>query len=274
VLRPALHLAVVGIALLWMTPTAGLLVSSFRDGAAVAGSGWWTAFLTPLEFTMENYHEVLTRNRMGAGLLNSLAIAVPGTIMPILVSALAAYAFAWMRFPGRRALFAAVVALMVVPVQMTLIPVLRLLAHAGLVGTFTAVWMAHTAYGLPFAVFLLHNFFRSLPRELLESAWVEGGSHLTVFFRIVLPLSVPGVASLAIFQFLWVWNDLLVALVILQDPAKAPLTMAITSLVSSYGTQWQLLTAAAFISMVLPLIIFFTLQRYFVRGILSGAVKG
>jgi len=272
--RLPLHLIIVGIALLWMTPAFGLLTSSFRDAAAVANSGWWTAFQTPFNFTLENYQDVLSQNRMGVSFINSLIISIPGTVIPILVASYAAFAFAWMRFRGRDALFIFVVALLVVPVQMTLIPVLRLLTDIKLVGTFPAIWLAHTAYGLPFAIFLLRNFFGALPRELLESAYLDGASNFRVFFRLVLPLSVPALASLAIFQFLWVWNDLLVALVILQDPSKVPMTVTITNLVSSYGTQWQLLTSAAFISMMLPLVIFFVLQRYFVQGILTGAVKG
>jgi len=272
--RFPLHFFLVGIALLWMTPAFGLLTSSLRDAAAVANSGWWTAFQPPFEFTLENYQQVITQSRMGAGFINSLIIAIPGTVIPILVAAFAAFAFAWMRFPGRDILFILVVALLVVPVQMTLIPVLRLLTDLKIAGTFPAIWLAHTAYGLPFAIFLLRNFFVALPRELLESAYLDGASNMRVFFRLVLPLSVPALASLAIFQFLWVWNDLLVALVILQDPGKAPMTVTITNLVSSYGAQWQLLTSAAFISMILPLVIFFALQRYFVQGILTGAVKG
>ncbi len=272
--RFPLHFFLVGIALLWMTPAFGLLTSSLRDAAAVANSGWWTAFQPPFEFTLENYQQVITQSRMGAGFINSLIIAIPGTVIPILVAAFAAFAFAWMRFPGRDILFILVVALLIVPVQMTLIPVLRLLTDLKIAGTFPAIWLAHTAYGLPFAIFLLRNFFVALPRELLESAYLDGASNMRVFFRLVLPLSVPALASLAIFQFLWVWNDLLVALVILQDPGKAPMTVTITNLVSSYGAQWQLLTSAAFISMILPLVIFFALQRYFVQGILTGAVKG
>jgi alpha-glucoside transport system permease protein len=272
--RIPLHVVIVVVGLLWMTPAFGLLVSSFRDSQAVASSGWWTAFQLPFQFTLENYADVITQNRMGASFLNSLIISIPGTVVPILLAGWAAFAFAWMKFRGRDVLFIFVVALLVVPVQMTLIPVLRLLTGLHLAGSFPGIWLAHTAYGLPFAIFLLRNFFGSLPRELLESAYLDGASNMRVFFRLVLPLSVPALASLAIFQFLWVWNDLLVALVILQDPAKTPMTVAITNLVSSFGTQWQLLTSAAFISMILPLVIFFALQRYFVQGILAGAVKG
>ena len=272
--RFPLHIIIIVIALLWMTPAFGLLVSSFRPSTEIASTGWWTAFETPFKFTLDNYSSVLSQNGMGRSFLNSLIISVPGTVIPILVAGFAAFAFAWMKFRGRDIIFMFVVALLVVPVQMTLIPVLRLLANTHLVGTFPGIWIAHTAYGLPFAIFLLRNFFADLPKELLESAYLDGASNMRVFFRLILPLSVPALASLAIFQFLWVWNDLLVALVYLQDPSKAPMTVTINNLVSSFGTQWQLLTAAAFISMVLPLVIFIALQRYFVEGITAGAVKG
>jgi alpha-glucoside transport system permease protein len=272
--RWPLHVVLIVTALLWMTPTVGLLVSSFRPATDVASSGWWTAFQTPFEFTLDNYSDVLSQNRMGQSFLNSLIITIPGTVIPIMVAAFAAYAFAWMRFPGRNALFIFVVALLVVPVQMTLIPVLRLLTDLNLAGTFPAIWLAHTGYGLPFAIFLLRNFFGALPKELMESARLDGASNMRIFFKLVLPLSVPAIASLAIFQFLWVWNDLLVALIYLQNPELAPMTLTINNLVSSFGTEWQLLTAAAFISMALPLVVFFALQRYFVEGILAGSVKG
>jgi alpha-glucoside transport system permease protein len=272
--RFPLHILIIVIALLWMTPAFGLLVSSFRPSADIAGSGWWTAFETPSKFTLDNYSTVLSQNGMWRSFLNSLIISIPGTALPTLVAGFAAFAFAWMKFRGRDIIFMSVVALLVVPVQMTLIPVLRFFTDIHLVGTFPAIWIAHTAYGLPFAIFLLRNFFAELPKELLESAYLDGASHLRVFFRLILPLSVPALASLAIFQFLWVWNDLLVALVYLQDPSKAPMTVTINNLVSSFGTQWQLLTAAAFISMMLPLVIFIALQRYFVEGITAGAIKG
>ncbi len=273
--RGPLHVVIIAICLLWMVPTVGLLVSSFRDKADIASTGWWTAFQHPFEFTIQNYTDVLSKNNMADSFFNSLIIAVPATVLPILVAALAAYAFAWMKFPGRDALFMLTVGLLVVPLQMTLIPVLRLLTDLNLSGTFPAVWLAHTAYGLPFAVFLLRNFFGALPRDLFESAHIDGASHLVVFFRIVLPLSVPAIAALAIFQFMWVWNDLLVALVYLGgSPDVAPMTVTISNLVSSFGSDWQLLTSAAFISMMLPLVVFFALQRYFVQGILAGSVKG
>ena len=288
--RGPLHIAIIGVALLWMIPTAGLLVSSFRDKRDIgcAGcSGWWKAFQHPFDFTVQNYREALDQNAMAESFVSSLAIAVPATVIVIMVAALAAFAFAWLRFPGRDILFFVVVGLLVVPLQMTLIPVLRLFTHLSLNGTYLGIWLAHTAYGLPFAVFLLRNFFGALPRDLFESAYLDGASNLRVFTRIVLPLSVPALASLAIFQFMWVWNDLLVALVFLGNnpswvpgadlplsPGSGPMTLTISNLVSSFGTDWQLLTAAAFISMMLPLVVFFALQRYFVEGILAGSVKG
>jgi alpha-glucoside transport system permease protein len=281
-----LHAVLLGMIVVWSVPTVALLVSSFRDPTDIVGSGWWNALRT-WNFTLENYDTVLGRRGMGDAFVNSVIITVPSTIIVILIAAFAAYAFAWMDFPGRNALFLVVVAMLVVPLQMTLIPVLRLytqitietevpLIGGRLFGTssFAGIWLAHAAYGLPFAVFLLRNFFGGLPRDLFESAYLDGASELRVFFRIVLPLSAPALAALAIFQFLWTWNDLLVALVLLGDPDMFPMTVRIQNLVSSFGTNYQVLTAAAFVSMALPLVIFFALQRYFVEGILAGAVKG
>ncbi len=297
--RGILHFSLISLMVLWSIPTIVLLLSSFRDPSDIASSGWWNVFANPFDFTIENYKKVLDARGMWQSFLNSLVITIPATLLTILVAAFAAYAFAWMRFPGRTALFLLVVALLVVPLQMTLIPVLRLYGDltpgaelpsfdlpvlGGTIGggklfgkeSFVGLWVAHTAYGLPFAIFLLRNFFGALPRDLFESAYLDGASDLTVFFRIVLPLSGPAIAALAIFQFLWVWQDLLVALVLLglNDPDLHPMMLTITNLVGQFGTDYQLLTAASFISMIVPLGIFFALQRYFVQGILAGSVKG
>ena len=272
------HIILIGITFLWTLPSVGLLISSFRPQNDVFATGWWTVFQHPFDFTqyqLDNYIRVLTTEGMARAFLNSLSIAIPSTVIPIAVAAFAAYAFAWMDFPGRQVLFVIVVGLLVVPLQMTLIPLLRVYNKLGLAGTFLGIWLAHTGYGLPFAVYLLRNFIGSLPRDLFESAYLDGASHLTAFFRLALPLSVPAIASLAIFQFLWVWNDLLVALIYLGGTQDvAPLTIKLSGLVQSMGQDWQLLTAAAFVSMALPLVVFFALQRYFVRGILAGSVKG
>ena len=275
--RTPLHVAIVGICLIWTIPTVALFVSSFRPERATAETGWWTAFQLPFEFTVANYGEVLTARNMGTSFINSLFVAIPSTVIPIMVAAFAAYAFAWMNFPGRQVLFVIVVGLLVIPLQSTLIPLLQLLGPQGLgiVGTFPAIWLAHTGYGLPFSIYLLRNFFGQLPREMFESAYIDGASPVTAFFRLALPTSVPAIASLAIFQFMWTWNDLLVGLIFLGGNKRvAPMTVTIANLVQSLGQGWQLLAPAAFISMMLPLLIFFGLQRYFVRGILGGSVKG
>ncbi len=242
-----------------------------------------TVFQTPMDFTratVENYETVLTNPNydMGGAFRNSLLITIPATALPILVAASAAYAFSWMKFPGRQWLFVFLVGLLVVPLQMTFIPVLRMFNTLGITNNpnfpFLSIWIAHTGYGLPYAIYLLRNFMGSLPREIFESAFLDGCSHFTAFTRLALPLSVPALASLAIFQFLWVWNDLLVALIYVGGGRYAPLTYALSGLVNSLGQDWHLLTAGAFISMFLPLVVFLALQRYFVRGILAGSVKG
>jgi alpha-glucoside transport system permease protein len=266
---------VVVIAVVWSVPTLGLFISSFRAAAAIHDTGWWVSLLPPWRFTLQNYQQVIASQGLGQAFLSSLIIAVPGTILPMLVAAFAAYAFAWMKFPGRDWIFLGIVGLLVVPIQMTLIPILAMFTAINITGTYQAIWLAHTAYGLPFAVYLLRNFFGGLPSDLLESARIDGASNTRIFFNIMLPLSVPSLASLAIFQFMWVWNDLLVALIVLGgNPEKAPVTLRIANLVNSFGSNYEVLTAAAFISMTLPLVIFFSLQRYFVRGILAGSVKG
>lgn len=379
------HIVLLGLCLVWIVPTLGLLITSFRPFQQVSDTGWWTVFaptegtaeynrycaachgddgkavatvdltdpavisefrrssnlvvalrqeidgrphmgdlpvpesaeaarlltflrnasgVAPVQrLTLDNYIDALTGYRgrtsyradcaagtqavdlycdwrdlanprgMGRAFLNSLAVAIPSTILPILFAAFAAYAFSWMHFPGRMGLFALLVGLQIVPLQMTLIPISGLYAQLGLNGTFLGIWLFHTGFGLPYAIYLMRNFLGSLPRELFESAYLDGASHWTAFYRLALPLAVPAIASLGIFQFLWIWNDLLVALVFLggQQPV---LTYQISNMVTSLGSGWHLLTAAAFISMLLPMIIFFSLQRYFVRGLLAGSVKG
>jgi alpha-glucoside transport system permease protein len=276
--RTILHVVIIFAGSIWLVPSLGLLVSSVRTRNDVLSSGWWTVFSHLLDFSQystENYSQVISASGMGRAFLNSLIITIPSTVITIMVAAFAAYAFARMEFSGRQILFAIVVGLLIVPIQMTLIPILRIYNKLGLAGTFYGIWLAHAGYGLPFAIFLLRNFFGSLPEDIFESAFLDGASHHTAFFRLALPLSVPALASLTIFQFLWCWNDLLVALIYLGGTEKvAPLTLRLSSLVNSLGQNWHLLTAAAFISMVLPLLVFFSLQRYFVRGILSGSIKG
>ncbi|MCL7453216.1 MAG: carbohydrate ABC transporter permease [Anaerolineae bacterium] len=273
--RIPLHLVLLLIVLIWLVPSFGLLVSSFRPAEAISSSGWWTVFDPPTEFTLDLYEEALTAQNMGRSFINSLFITIPATIIPIMAAAFAAYAFAWLEFPGRNILFTLVVGLLVVPLQLTFIPILQLYNRVGMTGTFVGLWLAHAAYGMPFAVYLLRNSVGGLPRDLFESAYLDGASSFDIFYRIVLPLVVPAIASLVIFQFLWVWNDLLVALIFLGgNPSVAPMTVTIANLVNSLGGGWQVLTAAAFISMALPLLVFFSLQRYFVRGILAGSVKG
>jgi len=273
-----LNLVIIIMALIWILPSVGLLVTSFRPSADVAASGWWTIFEHPFNFTwhtLENYQEVIVKIGIGKAFLNSLLITIPATIIPILIASFAAYAFAWMEFPGRRLLFIILVGLLVVPLQMTMIPVLRIFNKLGIAGTFPGIWLAHTGYGLPLVIYLLYNFISGLPSELFDSSSIDGATSFQIFFKVVIPLSVPALASVTIFQFLWVWNDLLVALVYLGGtPAVAPLTVRISALVGSYGQDWELLTAAAFVSMVLPLVLFLGLQRYFVKGILAGSVKG
>ena len=249
----------------------------------------WT---TRTDFTLENYANVLTGKEyeireadgstktfkgddLSGAFLNSLAVAVPSTVIPILIAAFAAYGFAWMQFPGRRAFFIMVVALLVVPLQLALVPILRDYVRLELNGTFLAIWLAHAGFGLSLATYLLYNYISSLPRDILESAFMDGASHFTIFTRLILPLSVPALASFAIFQFLWVWNDYLVALVFIgAKPEVQVLTMRLAEIVGSRGADWHLLTAGAFVSMLLPLLVFFSLQRFFVRGLLAGSVKG
>lgn len=266
------------IAVAWTVPTAGLLISSLRPEVDVSGTGWWTIFAHPFEltqFTVANYERVLTAEGLFGAFINSLIVTIPATVIPITLAAFAAYGFAWTRFRGRSFLFAVVVGLLVVPLQMSLVPLLRLYGNYDLVGTFVGVWLAHTGFGLPLAIYLLYNYISQLPKDIFESAYIDGATPFTAFTRLVLPLSFPALASFAIFQFLWVWNDLLVSLVFLgTNPAVAVLTARVSQLVGSRGAAWHLLTAGAFVSMVVPLIVFLALQRFFVRGLLAGSVKG
>jgi alpha-glucoside transport system permease protein len=270
------RLSLVIVCVIWTIPTAGLLISSFRDEQAIATSGWWTVFANPAEltnWTLDHYSTVLA-DGMADAFLNSLVVSIPATVIPILAAAFAAYAFSWMSFPGREVLFVVVVGLLVVPIQVAFIPLLQVYGRFGLTGSFLAVWLAHTGFGMPLAIYLLRNYMGSLPKEVIESAKVDGASHFQTFWRLVFPLSVPALAAFAIFQFLWVWNDLLVALVFLGGGENEVVTLALQQLIGSRGQDWHLLTAGAFITMTVPLIVFFGLQRYFVRGMTAGSVKG
>jgi alpha-glucoside transport system permease protein len=271
-----LRVAVIAICGLWTLPTLGLLVTSVRDPIEITQSGWWSALLHPFQtqWTLSNYQTVIAGEGLGNAFINSLIVTIPATVIPITIAAFAAYAFAWIPFRGRGILFTIVVALLVVPIQMSLIPVLQIYSKGSLYGTYLGIWLAHTGFGLPLAIFLLYNFISQLPRDLFESAAIDGASHLQTFVRIVLPLSIPALGAFAIFQFLWVWNDLLVALSFLgvaTDVRVMPVTLY--NMIGSRGGSWHLLTAGAFLTMLLPLAVFLLLQRAFVRGILAGSVK-
>ena len=279
------------IAILWTIPTFGLFVSSFRPARDINTSGWWTFFTNP-QVTIENYTEVLfvgsaVTPPLSQYFFNSFAITIPAAIFPLTLATFAAYALAWFDFKGRDFIFFTIFALQVIPLQMALIPLLQLFARGlqigdttlipdlGITGTYIPIWIAHTIFGLPLATFLLHNFLRQIPRELIEAARVDGAGWFMLFRRIVLPLSVPAIASFAIFQFLWVWNDLLVGLTFGGgEKSIAPLTVRLAEMVGTRGGGWEVLTAGAFIAMFVPLMVFFFLQRYFVRGLLAGSVKG
>lgn len=288
---PLASFAAIMIALLWTVPTAGLFVSSLRTPEAINSTGWWTAFANPA-WTLDNYATVLFTGSifqppMILYFVNSFAIAVPATIFPVVLATFAAYALAWFDFKGRHALYAAIFVMQIIPLELALIPLLQLFAQGlkfgsvtlipplGIAGTYIPIWLAHTMFAMPIAIFLLTNFLSQLPREVIEAARVDGADAFQIFRMIVVPLSVPAIASLAIFQFLWVWNDLIVGLTFgAGRPLIAPITVGLANLTGERDGQWSLLTAGAFVSIIVPVAVFFALQRYFVRGLLAGAVVG
>jgi alpha-glucoside transport system permease protein len=288
---PWASFAAIVLATFWTIPTLGLFVTSFRPSTGINSSGWWTVFTNP-EFTLTNYSRVLFEGTgatppLSLYFLNTFAIVIPSTIIPITIAIFAAYAIAWFDFKGRNFLFFTIFALQVIPLQMSLIPLLQLFSGGlhigsvtvipsfGITGTFIPIWLAHTMFGLPLAIFLLHNFIAQLPRELIEAARVDGADHFKLFRQIILPLSIPAIASFAIFQFLWTWNDLLVALTFGGGKREiAPLMVRLAEMTGTRGGDWELLTAGAFVSILVPVAVFFALQRYFVRGLLAGSVKG
>lgn len=281
------------LVLVWFVPTLGLFVTSFRDVDAMHRSGWWTAWRNPEALTLQNYEQVIggaqyeyvtsegTRiyargHDLGQAFLNSLTVTIPSVVIPILMAAFAAYGFSHLKFFGRKVIFGLMVAMLVVPVQISLIPILRDYQRIGIAGHYLGVWLFHTGFGIPLATYLLYNFMVTIPRSVKESAVIDGATDFQVFTRLIIPLSIPALAAFSILQFLWVWNDLLVPLVFLSGRGRSVevLTQRLLNLVGQYGQDWHLLTAGAFVSMVLPLIMFFSLQRYFVRGLLAGSVKG
>jgi alpha-glucoside transport system permease protein len=270
--RTPIHIALGLIGLVWLAPTIGLLVTSFRPRTDIQATGWWET-LSTLRFTTENYEQVLNAQGMFGAFVNNMIISIPSTLIPLAICSMAAYAFSWIRFPFRDSLFLLVVALLMVPVQIAFIPLLTIFRPFGITQGYIAIWLVHTAFALPFGIFLLRNFFITLPRDLIEAARIDGSSDIGIFRTIVVPLSVPAIAAYGIFQFLWVWNDLLMALVFVQKAENFPMTRAVQNLLGQYGTEWHILAAGAFLLMVVPLIVFFSLQRYFVQGLLAGSVK-
>ncbi|MEU9271854.1 carbohydrate ABC transporter permease [Streptomyces sp. NBC_00080] len=260
------------IGLLWLTPLAGLLVSSLRSAQDTAKGGWWTAITSPGQLSFDNYTSLLGNAGMTQAFWNTVLISVPTTLLVVAIAALAGYAFAWLEFPGRDALFLLVVALLVVPVQIGLLPVAKLFGQLGLFGTIPGVVLFHVSYGLPFAIFLLRNYFAEIPREMLEAARMDGGNEWRIFTRLVLPVGRPALASLAIFQFLWVWNDMLVAL-LFADSSSQPLTVELQSQIRQFGSNIDVLAPGAFLSLIVPVAVFFAFQRHFVQGVMAGSVK-
>jgi alpha-glucoside transport system permease protein len=269
--RTPVYLLLAFLGVLWLVPTLGLFFTSVIDPSVIGRVGWWEILSKPSEATFQNYRDIFDNEAITTSIWTTLWIAIGGTILPIFVAALAGYAFAWLEFPGRDWLFLGVVALLVVPIQMALIPIFSLYNDLGLFDTVLGLILFHTAFGLPFAIFLLRNFFIGIPRDLLEAARIDGASELRIFFRLILPLGLPAIASLAIFQFLWVWNDLLVALTFGRD--TQPITVAIFSQMRQFSANIELIAPAAFVSLAIPLVVFFAFQRYFVQGLLAGSVK-
>jgi alpha-glucoside transport system permease protein len=271
VAKTPVHLFLVAIGVLWLIPTLGLFLTSLVPAADFGTTGWWKIFSKPSLSTWQNYHEIFNNSSITHSLRTTLEIAIGGTVLPILVAALAGYAFAWLEFPGRDWLFLVVIGLLVVPLQMALIPIFSLYNHVGIFDTVISLVFFHTAFGLPFAIFLLRNFFIGIPKDILESARIDGASEFRIFLRLILPLGLPAIASLAIFQFLWTWNDLIVALTFGRN--TQPITVAIFSQLTEFGSNIDIIAPAAFISLAIPLVVFFAFQRYFVQGLLAGSVK-
>jgi alpha-glucoside transport system permease protein len=269
--KTPVYIVLVFLGLLWLVPTLGLLLTSLVVPAEIGSAGWWEVFSKPSLATLDNYGDILGNEAITSAIWTTVWISLGATIIPIIVAALAGYAFAWLEFPGRDWLFIGVVALLVVPIQMALIPIFSLYNDLGLFDTIVGIVLFHTAFGLPFAIFLLRSFFIGIPKDLIEAARIDGASELRIFARVILPLGLPAIASLAIFQFLWVWNDLLVALTFGQE--TQPITVAIFSQLRSFGANLELIAPAAFLSLAIPLAVFFAFQRYFVQGLLAGSVK-
>jgi alpha-glucoside transport system permease protein len=269
--KAPVHFVLVLVGLLWLVPTLGLFLTSLFSATDVNALGWWEIFSKPSLATFQNYQEIWHNQSIRSAFWTTVWISLGGTFLPIIIAALAGYAFAWLEFPGRDWLFVLVIALLVVPLQMALIPMFRLYSDLGIFDTVLSLVLFHTAFGLPFAIFLLRNFFIGIPKELLEAARIDGASEIRIFLRLILPLGLPAIASLAIFQFLWTWNDLLVALSLARD--TQPLTVAIFSQLRQFGNNLELIAPASFVSLIVPLTVFFAFQRYFVQGLLAGSVK-
>jgi alpha-glucoside transport system permease protein len=270
---PLAKAAVWFICFLWSVPVIGTVITSFRPEDDANANGWWNIFQEP-NFTFQNFTEAWTKSGLGEAFVNSFAIALPATIIPIMVAAFAAYAFAFMQFPFRDTLFFLIVSLLVVPNYVAFVPLLQIYGMFDMVGSFPAVWLAHIGFGMSLAIYILRNFMSTLPKEVIESAKIDGASHFVTFWRLIVPMSVPALASFAIFQFLWVWNDLLTALVFIGPGENQPITIAVSQLIGQQAQGWQLVTAGGLISMVVPIIVFLSLQRFFVRGLTAGSVKG